>query len=531
MKYKACDIKINIDVLIHTHEREAIISKLKLNENEVKNFCILRSSLDCRYHKSTGIYRIYTVSFDYPHPLKDKRIKKYTQTEENRSVSSPAASADIRPIIIGAGPAGLFCALRFRESGVTPIIIEQGKDIAERSADINRFFESGILDTDSNIQFGLGGAGTFSDGKLMSRIKNPLTHYVAQKFIDFGADASIKYLAKPHLGTDNLKKIISGIKTHIENSGGRFLFSSKATDIIVNNGRVISAVIGDADEIPCTDLILAIGNASRDTYQMLYEKGAAIVAKPFSVGVRVEHAQEIIDRYMYGSYAQHPRLGAAEYQLVYKDTAGGRSVYSFCNCPGGYVVNSTCGAGQVSTNGMSFSRRNAKNANAAIVVNINTTDFGDAPFSGVYFQRKLEEDAYNLAKGGYLAPAMHIDDFIGAQAKSHAEPSIKPGVCYCDIRQCLPQFVTDSLKNALSYFCSVIEDFDTGVMTAPETRTSSPVRIVRNAQTMQSVTIEHLYPAGEGAGYAGGIMSSAVDGVEVANRIMHAYNNDKVRTT
>ncbi len=527
MKYKATDVKINIDTLVHTHEREAVIAKLNLNENDVKNFRILRSSLDSRYHKSTGIYRIFTVSFDYPHHITDKRVKKYVQTEKYAAIAVCAKAADIRLVIIGAGPAGLFCALRFLECGVTPLIVEQGKDIPERSADVTRFFETGQLDPHSNIQFGLGGAGTFSDGKLMSRIKNPLTQYVAEKFIDFGADASIKYLAKPHLGTDNLKKITSAVKSHIEARGGKFLFSSKVTDITVSDGKAVSVVIGDQDEIMCTDLVLAVGNASRETYQMLLARGVALAAKPFSVGVRVEHAQEVIDRHIYGRYAQHPDLKAAEYQLVFKDTQADRSVYSFCNCPGGFVVNSTCGVGQVTTNGMSFSRRSAKNANAAIVVGLKANDFGASPLAGVDFQRRLEEDAYNLANGGYLAPAMNIDDFTGIQAKSHAQPTIKPGVHYCDVSRCLPPFVADSLKNALRHFCGEIEDFNSGVITAPETRTSSPVRIMRNAQTLQSVTVENLYPAGEGAGYAGGIMSSAVDGVEVANRILQAYNREK----
>lgn len=525
MKYKASDVKININTLINTHEREAVISKLKLNENEVKNFCILRSSLDSRYHKSTGIYRVFTVSFDYPHNITDRHVKQYTDiTDHTYTGISINANTGISPVIIGSGPAGLFSALRFTEAGITPTIIEQGKDIPERNADINSFFEKAELNYDSNIQFGLGGAGTFSDGKLMSRIKNPLTQYVAEKLIEFGADGSVKYMAKPHLGTDNLKKIISSIKIHIEEKGGKFLFSSKVTDIIISNGKAVSVIIGDKDEIKCSDIVLAVGNASRDTYKMLYERGIAIVAKPFSVGVRVEHAQDVIDRYIYGKYTGHPCLKPAEYQLVYKDKDSDRSVYTFCNCPGGFVVNSACGNNQITTNGMSFSRRNAKNANAAIVVNIKTSDFGSAPLSGIAFQQKIEEDAYNHAKGGYSAPVMNIDDFIGTHAKSHALPTVKPGFSYCDVNKFLPEFIAVSLRNALVHFNGEIDGFDTGVITAPETRTSSPVRIVRNAETMQSATVKNLYPAGEGAGYAGGIMSSAVDGVEIANKIMESYD-------
>ncbi len=524
-KYKAFNIKINIENLINTKPREAIISKLHLIENDVKNFAIIRESLDSRYHKSTGIFRVYTVTFDYPHTIKNtnvERCENKTDTKENAPIFFEN-NTFAKPVIVGSGPAGLFAALRLLEMNILPVILEQGKDIPERSADINTFFEQNTLNPMSNIQCGLGGAGTFSDGKLMSRIKNPLTQYVNDKLIEFGAPAAIKYQAKPHLGTDRLKTIIGNIKRYIEENGGSFLFSSEMSDICIKNGRIVSVIINDKDEIPCGDLLLAIGNASRKTFKMLYHKGLAIISKPFAVGVRVEHEQSVINKHIYGMYSEHKALPPAEYQLIYKDTQAMRSVYTFCNCPGGYVLNSSCENDTVSTNGMSFSKRHAHNANSAIVVTVKTDDFDKYPLSGIDFQRRIEEQAFKLGGGNYKAPVMNIDDFLSLSSNKHAMPSIKPGYNYCDISGCFPDFILCSLKNAITHFCSNFEGFISGVMTAPETRTSSPVRIIRNAQTYMSATIEGIYPIGEGAGYAGGIMSSAVDGAEAANKIAIRY--------
>lgn len=523
MKYKVDNIKINIDELIKTKPREAIIRKLNLKEDDVKDFTILRRSLDSRFHTSMGIYHVFSVSFQYPLQLKGKF--KPAEAEEITAFTAFAdTSTTPAPVIVGSGPGGLFAALRLIDYGIAPVIIERGKDIAERSGDVKNFWENRLLDTESNVQFGLGGAGAFSDGKLMSRIKSPQTKYVAQKFVQFGADESILYNNKPHLGTDKIRKIIAGMKKYIEDHNGIFHFQAKMTDIEIKNHTVQAMIINDKELLPCSDIILAAGNGARDTFEMLYKKGAAITGKPFAVGVRAEHPQELINRYTYGSYENHPLLSNAEYQLTFHDSESGRSVYSFCNCPGGLVINASSETGGIVTNGMSFSKRNGKTANSAIVVSVNSEDFNDqSPLGGIYFQRELEQKAFELAGSNYNAPVMNISDFLGKGASGSAMPTIKPGFTYENIENCLPDFITLTLKNSLLSFGRQIEGFDSGVLTAVETRTSSPVRILRNAETMESVNIKGLFPVGEGAGYAGGIMSSAVDGIRSIDYFIKKY--------
>ena len=524
MLYKSENLKINIDELVKTKPREAIIKKLRLNEEEVKNFTILRRSQDARFHESTGIYHVFHVSFEYPHPIKNPHVKPYRgESPEAAPVFTPKNKP--QAVIVGAGPAGLFAALRLLEYGVTPLILERGRDIPQRAEDVKRFWEERRLNPQSNVQFGLGGAGTFSDGKLMSRIKSPYTRQVARKFIQFGASPDILYLGKPHLGTDRLRKIVAEMRDHILSCGGVFRFESQVTDLLLCEDKIQGVVINDNEEIPCTDVILAVGNGARDTFEMLVKRGVAVIAKSFAVGVRVEHPQEIIDRYTYGSYVGHPVLRPAEYQLTYKDSASGRSVYSFCNCPGGLVVGAASEEGGVAVNGMSFSGRSAANANSAIVVSVGEDDFpGKSPLAGVAYQRELEREAFVLGGENYNAPVMNIADFLGRTAMPAAQPTVKPGFTYENLELCLPEYLTLTLQNALQAFCGQIEGFDAGVMTAVETRTSSPVRIVRNADTLQSTSTEGLFPAGEGAGYAGGIMSSAVDGMKAADYLMKKYN-------
>ncbi len=521
MLLKADNVKIDIDELIKTNPREAIIKKLRLNENDVKDFQILRQSQDARFHKSMGIYFVFSVLFDYPRNVRNSLIKPY---KNDRSVqeTKQIQKQDKPPIIVGAGPSGLFAALRLIEYGLNPIIIERGKDIPDRIEDIKGFWENRILDTESNIQFGLGGAGTFSDGKLRSRIKSPYTKYIANRLIEFGADRSILYLGKPHIGTDKLRKIISEMKDYIEAKGGSIRFNAKLTDIVIKDHRVDSIIINDNEQIHCDQLILGIGNSARDTFEMLNAKDIAMTSKSFAVGVRIEHLQEIIDQYTYGDYTGHPQLSSAEYQLTFHDHESDRNIYSFCNCPGGYVINASSEANRLAVNGMSFSKRNASNANSAIVVNVNDEDFDDkSPLGGMYFQRELEEAAFKLGGSNYNAPAMYVSDFLNQpQSYMDIEPSVRPGIFYTDLNKCLPAFISLSLKNALIAFSTQIEGFDSGIMTAIETRTSSPVRIIRNADTLESTSTKGLYPIGEGAGYAGGIISSAVDGVRTIDQLI-----------
>ncbi len=524
MYYKVDDIKINIDELIKTRPREAIIRKLNLKEEQVKDFSVLRRSQDSRFHNSAGIFHVFSVYFDYPQKLSGK-FKPYSKEKEAEQIV-PISPEKCKAVIVGSGPAGLFSALRLLDHGIAPIIVERGKDLPQRSADVRRFWDERILNSESNVQFGLGGAGTFSDGKLMSRIKSDRTKYVAEKLVEFGADETILYGSKPHIGTDKLRKIVADVKCSIEERGGVFLFKSKMTDVLIRNERIEGIIINDKDMLPCTDLILALGNSARDTFEMLHKKGVAVISKPFAVGVRVEHPQEVIDRYTYGKYVGHPVLNSAEYQLTFHDSESGRAVYSFCNCPGGLVINASSETGGIAVNGMSFSKRNSKTANAAIVVTVGPEDFKSAsPLAGMEFQRELEQNAYIAGGSNYNAPVMRITDFLERNNTEPCSPTIKPGTEFVNIESCLPPFITLSLKNALNAFCRQIEGFDCGIMTAPETRTSSPIRILRSADTMQSVNVEGVYPVGEGAGYAGGIMSSAVDGVKSVEQLVIKYKN------
>ena len=523
MKYRAENIKIPIDSLVKTNPREVIIRTLNLKENDVKNFEIIHCSLDSRFHKSSGIYHVYHVSFDYPKEIKNNKVKL---SESNIARELPNFVTDTKETvaIIGSGPSGLFAALRLIEYGFAPIIFERGKNIDERVADVKAFWEDGTLNPESNIQFGLGGAGTFSDGKLRSRIKNPLTRYVGERFVEFGAASSILYDRKPHLGTDHLRKIIVNMKAFIEANGGVFHFNALVSNLIIKDGQIQAVVVNKDREIPCSKVILAIGNGARDTFEMLQKNDVSMTAKSFAVGVRMEHPQEIINQYTYGSYLGHPLLPSAEYQLTYQDKESNRSVYSFCNCPGGYVINASSEPEGLAVNGMSFSKRNAENANSALVVNVNTEDFEtDSVLAGIDFQRKIERAAYRLGGSDYRVPVMSIADFIEKDVSAVTKTTIRPGYTQADISHCLPDFVTLSLRNAILRFSRQIEGFDSGILSAPETRTSSPVRIVRNAATMESVNVKGLYPVGEGAGYAGGIISSAVDGVKAVDKLMENH--------
>ena len=424
------------------------------------------------------------------------------------------------PIVVGFGPGGMFCALTLARAGLKPIVIERGSPIERRKLLVEKFWAGGPL-SDTNVQFGEGGAGTFSDGKLTTGINSPLCDSVLIDFVKFGANKEILTAAKPHIGTDVLCKIVRNIRCEIEKLGGKVLFDTKLTELSIKNNK-IAGVKTTNGEIPCDTLILALGHSARDTQEMLLANGFEMEKKAFSVGVRLEQKQETVDKAMYGEYAGHPALPPAEYKLSYRE--GNRGVYSFCMCPGGYVVASASEEGGVVTNGMSLHGRDGENANAAIAVSVLPTDLESDVLSGVRFQRELERKAFELGGANYFAPCQKTADFIEGRKgnlTSDIVPTYRPGVREADLNDALPKFVCDMLKTGFAVFDKGRRGFDSmgGILTGVETRTSSPVRILRNEE-LQAPSCKGVYPCGEGAGYAGGIMSAACDGMKIALKII-----------
>ncbi len=425
-----------------------------------------------------------------------------------------------RIVIVGMGPAGLFAALRLVEYGLAPTILERGRPVEERTRDVQAFWSLGELDTESNVQFGEGGAGTFSDGKLTTRVNDQRIGYVLEKLVAFGAPQEILYQAKPHVGTDQLRRVVAGIRQGLLAAGCDIRFRSRMTDIVPREGRVGAVVVNGTEEMTVDELILAPGHSARDTYEMLARRGIHLLAKPFAMGVRVEHPQELINGIQYGR-GHHPALPPADYALAYNNRKTGRSAYSFCMCPGGVVVAGSSEEGGVVTNGMSAHLRNSPFANSALVVTVGPEDFGSAlPLAGVEFQRRWERRAFNAGGGGYRAPAQNLLSFLGMKGGKGVSSSYMPGVAEADLTMALPAAVTETLREGLRDFDRKMRGFVTAeaTLTGVETRTSAPVRIVRG-EDCQSVSLPGLYPTGEGAGYAGGIMSAALDGIRVADII------------
>lgn len=425
-----------------------------------------------------------------------------------------------RIVIVGMGPAGLFAALRLVEYGLAPTILERGRPVEERTRDVQAFWSLGELDTESNVQFGEGGAGTFSDGKLTTRVNDQRIGYVLEKLVAFGAPQEILYQAKPHVGTDQLRRVVAGIRHGLLAAGCDIRFRSRMTDIVSREGRVGAVVVNGIEELAVEELILAPGHSARDTYEMLARRGVHLLAKPFAMGVRVEHPQELINGIQYGR-GHHPALPPSDYALAYNNRKTGRSAYSFCMCPGGVVVAGSSEEGGVVTNGMSAHLRNSPFANSALVVTVGPDDFGSAlPLAGVEFQRRWERRAFEAGGGGYRAPAQNLLSFLGMKGGKGVSSSYRPGVAESDLTMALPAAVTETLREGLRDFDRKMRGFVTAeaTLTGVETRTSAPVRIVRG-EDCQSVSLPGLYPTGEGAGYAGGIMSAALDGIRVADII------------
>jgi uncharacterized protein len=508
----------------------AILARLKIGADELVGYSIFRRGVDAR--KPAAIVLIYTLDVevkDQAAVLKraqgDRRVL-VTPDTSYKFVTKAPAKITRRPVVIGIGPCGLFAGLILAQMGFRPIILERGKDVRERTKDTWGLWRKSVLDPESNVQFGEGGAGTFSDGKLHSQIKDP-RHYgrkVLTEFVNAGAPPEILYVSKPHIGTFRLVAMVEHMRETIQGLGGEIRFQSKVADIDIEKvgGQVRGAVLADGEYIATDHVVLAVGHSARDTFQMLYDRGVYVEAKPFSIGFRIEHPQSLIDRARFGNNAGHPLLGAADYKLAHH-CRNGRSVYSFCMCPGGTIVAAASEPGGVVTNGMSQYSRNERNANAGIVVGITPEDYPGHALAGIAFQRYWEERAFELGGGNYCAPVQLVGDFIAGRpstALGSVLPSYTPGVRMTDLSSCAPDYAVGAIREALPAFDKQIKGFAMGdaVLTGVETRTSSPIRITRNKE-YQSLNTRGLFPAGEGAGYAGGILSAAVDGIEVAQAV------------
>lgn len=507
------------------HDSEELIpallaSKLSVPSIAVSDVRIIRKGIDAR--KKKYIKLVFTVSFSVNKSFHD-------QLAGNSSLEwLPDAVPEIvtpihsqkQIIIVGSGPAGLFSALRLAQYGLTATIIERGEAVEQRALSVQRFWKDGILNPESNVQFGEGGAGTFSDGKLTCRSKDSLVPWIMEQLVAFGAPSEVRYLAKPHIGTDRLRTVVSNIRRYLIEHGFTVRFSCRMTDMGIREGNIRSLTVNDDEELPCDHLVLACGHSARDTYELLERHQVPLQRKPFAMGLRVEHPQELINRIQYGD-AKYPALPAADYAVTWNDSASGRSAYSFCMCPGGVVVGGASEAGGVVTNGMSGQLRNSPFANSALVVNVREDDFeGIGPLGGVRFQRRWEQQAFTAGGGGFRAPAQNLLDFLRLPGKGPARASYRPGICETELDSVLPKFIIDTLRNGIVDFERRLKGFITAEasLIGIESRTSAPLRILRD-EYCESTGVKGLYPAGEGAGYAGGIMSSAVDGIKIAGVI------------
>jgi len=505
--------------------------RLRLPPGSVAAVTIVRRAVDAR--RKSNIAFVYTL--DVAVNVGEGQVLARLAGDRDVTVRAEEAQAaivpghrplDHPPVVVGAGPAGLFAALTLAEHGYRPVLLERGRDVETRTRDVARFWRAGEFDPVSNVQFGEGGAGTFSDGKLTTRVNDPRSGQVLDALVAAGAPAEIKYLHKPHVGTDKLRTVVAALRRRIIAAGGTVEFESQVTDIEVDGGVLTGLIVNGNRRIPAGVAVFAVGHSARDTYAMLAARGVAMTAKPFAIGLRIEHPQELIDRAQYGDKARHPKLGAADYALVFQDRAAGRTAYSFCMCPGGQVVAAASEAGGVVTNGMSLFDRASGLANSALVVTVGPADFGGGPLAGIEFQRRWERQAFAAGGGTYAAPVQTVGDFLAGRSggKFLVSPSYRPGTVAADLAACLPPAVAATLARALPDFGRKIRGFDHpgAVLTGVETRTSAPVRIVRGDDFM-SVTVTGLVPAGEGAGYAGGIMSAALDGLNAALAVIKEF--------
>ena len=503
---------------------DMVCNRLSLSRDKIKDIRIIRKSLDARKRKIFWVVSL-EVTVEGISRAEEKnalscRGVSLTAPGPSDTKTEPARKKGMKVVIAGCGPAGIFAALTLAKRGIKPIILERGSKVEKRVSDVEKFWKDGLLNEESNVQFGEGGAGTFSDGKLTTRIKDERKNQVLQALVEAGAPEEITYLNRPHLGSDQLILIVKGLRDRLRQSGVEIRFNDKLIDLIVEKGRLRGVETSDG-MMDADTLFLAIGHSSRDTYEMLNRRGVAMTPKAFAVGLRIEHPQKYIDLSRYGTRAFHPRLGSADYFLTYKDRKSERGVYTFCMCPGGYVIAGSSEKETVTTNGMSNSMRNSPFGNSAVVVTVNAGDFGlDHPLAGVYFQRELERKAYALGGGGYCAPAQRANDFInGRVSESAIYCTYRPGIKNSNLQDLFPSFLFEPIKRGLLHFESMMKGFiQEGILIAIETRTSSPVRLMRDDKNYHSINLPGLIPVGEGSGYSGGIVSSAVDGIRTAER-------------
>jgi uncharacterized protein len=518
---------------------ERICQILGIGDKELLSFTIIKKAIDAR--NRNRIYFVYSLDL----VLKDgpgffKKIKEAVGDKADiykrhkvREVAPYTYNSTritktpkIQPVVVGSGPAGLFCTLALAKAGLNPIMIERGSVVSKRIKDVDSFFRTGDLNPESNVQFGEGGAGTFSDGKLYTLVNDPRSKYIFDEFVEAGAPPEILYDANPHIGTDNLRELIVNLRKKIENLGGEIRFDSKLTNLSIKKERITEIEINNKENLKVDTLILALGHSARDTYEMLFERGVAMCAKTFSIGVRIEHKAEMINKAQYGKFYNHPKLPTARYKLV-AHLPENRSVYSFCMCPGGYVVAASSEASRLAVNGMSRYAQDGENSNSALLVNVFPDDFMSGhPLAGIAFQREWEEKAYTLGGGGFIAPAQRLEDFLKSKKgnlSGDIKPTYAPGVISADLSACLPDFVFESLKKAIPILEQKIKGFahPDAILTALESRSSSPLRIIRNENFEASIL--GIYPIGEGSGYAGGITSSAIDGLKAAESIIKKY--------
>ncbi len=510
--------------------RAAIVQRLGITDEQLLGFTLFKRSYDAR-KKNSELLFIYTIDLETSN--EDELLRVFADDPKisiapdvsYKFVGHATPAVQERPVVVGFGPCGIFAGLLLAQMGFKPIVLERGKEVRQRTKDTWGLWRKSVLNPESNVQFGEGGAGTFSDGKLYSQIKDPQHHgrKVLEEFVKAGAPDEILYINKPHIGTFRLTSMVEKMREEIISLGGEVRFEQKVTDLLVDGEQLTGVVLQNGEQLLSRHVVLALGHSARDTFRMLHAKGVFMEAKPFSVGFRIEHPQSLIDKARLGKYAGHPKLGAADYKLVYH-AKNGRSVYSFCMCPGGTVVAATSEPGRVVTNGMSQYSRNERNANSGLVVGIDPErDYPGSPLAGIELQERLESHAYVMGGSNYQAPAQLVGDFVAGRASTalgSVEPSYKPGVTLCDLAASLPAFAIEAIREALPAFERQIKGYSLhdAVLTGIETRTSSPLRITRD-DSFQSLNLKGLFPAGEGAGYAGGILSAGVDGIRIAEAV------------